>query len=71
MRRSKGAPAGHGANPFKRLVYVYVGTSNFEGDLDFYENKLGARLLWNLKAFGPESRPSTSAESPTCFLPTT
>jgi predicted enzyme related to lactoylglutathione lyase len=40
------------ANPFKRLVYVYIGTSNFDGDLDFYGNKLGAKLLWNLKDFG-------------------
>jgi len=46
---SKGKAA---SNPFKRLVYVYIGTSHFDGDLDFYENKLGAKLLWNLKAFG-------------------
>jgi catechol 2,3-dioxygenase-like lactoylglutathione lyase family enzyme len=39
-------------HPFKRLAYVYVGTSDFERDLDYYENKLGARLVWNLKAFG-------------------
>jgi hypothetical protein len=47
MSKTKG-----GANPFKRLVYVYVGTSDFDGDLDYYENKLGAKLLWNLKDFG-------------------
>jgi hypothetical protein len=41
-----------GRNPFKKLVYVYVGTSHFEEDRDFYENKLGAELLWNLKDFG-------------------
>jgi hypothetical protein len=46
---SKGKGSG---NPFRRLVYVYVGTSNFDGDLDYYGNKLGAKLLWNLKAFG-------------------
>jgi hypothetical protein len=40
------------ANPFKKLVYVYIGTSSFDGDLDFYGNKLGAKLLWNRKAFG-------------------
>jgi len=39
-------------NPFRRLVYVYVGTSDFDADLDYYGNKLGGRLLWNLKAFG-------------------
>jgi len=37
---------------FKRLVYVYIGSSDFDGDLDYYGTKLGARLLWNLKAFG-------------------
>lgn len=46
---SKGKSA---ANPFKRLVYIYIGTSSFDGDLDFYGDKLGAKLLWNLKAFG-------------------
>jgi hypothetical protein len=49
---SKTKPAKGGANPFRRLVYVYIGTSNFDGDLEFYENKLGAELLWNLKDFG-------------------
>lgn len=43
---------GRAGNPFKRLAYVYVGTSDFERDLDYYENRLGARLLWNLKGFG-------------------
>src|SRR5580704_2197686 len=38
--------------PFKRLVYVYIGTSSFDADLDFYGNKLGAKLLWNKRAFG-------------------
>jgi hypothetical protein len=46
---SKGKAA---VNPFKRLVYVYIGTSDFDGDFDYYGNKLGAKLLWNLKAFG-------------------
>jgi hypothetical protein len=39
-------------NPFKRLVYVYIGTSHFDKDLDYYQNRLGARRLWNKKAFG-------------------
>jgi len=52
MSKSKASPANGRANPFKRLVYVYIGTSSFDADLDYYENKLGARLLWNLKDFG-------------------
>ena len=46
------APAKEGANPFKRLAYVYIGTSDFEGDVDFYAKRLGARLLWNISGFG-------------------
>jgi len=45
------APEGS-ANPFKRLAYIYVGTSAFDQDHDFYENKLGARLVWEFKEFG-------------------
>ena len=45
-------PAPEKANPFRRLVYVYIGTSHFEEDRDFYENKIGAKLLWDLKDFG-------------------
>jgi predicted enzyme related to lactoylglutathione lyase len=51
MSKTKPAPV-EGANPIKRLVYVYIGTSDFDGDLDFYENKLGGKLLWSLKDFG-------------------
>ena len=40
------------ANPFKRLVYVYIGTSSFDEDRVFYEKKLGAELLWEFKEFG-------------------
>ena len=40
------------ANPFKRLVYIYIGTSNFEEDHDFYLNKLGAKLVWEFREFG-------------------
>ena len=39
-------------NPFKKLVYVYIGTSNFDADLDFYGRLLGGRVVWNLKDFG-------------------
>jgi hypothetical protein len=39
-------------NPFKRLVYVYVGTSSFDEDHEFYEKKLGAGLLWEFRKFG-------------------
>jgi hypothetical protein len=52
LSKSKAAPAKEKANPFKRLVYVYIGTSKSDEDHDFYENKLGARLLWEFRDFG-------------------
>jgi catechol 2,3-dioxygenase-like lactoylglutathione lyase family enzyme len=52
MSKGKAAAVRERANPFKRLVYIYIGTSNFDEDHDFYENKLGARLVWEFKEFG-------------------
>jgi len=50
---SKGkATAVNGASPLMRLVYIYIGTSNFDDDHDFYENKLGAKLVWEFREFG-------------------
>ena len=37
---------------FKRLVYVYVGTSNYSADYDFYKNILGAERIWEFESFG-------------------
>ena len=51
---SKGRPttAREGSNPFKKLVYIYIGTSKYDEDRDYYENKLGAKLLWEFSDFG-------------------
>jgi catechol 2,3-dioxygenase-like lactoylglutathione lyase family enzyme len=50
---SKARPASvKSANPFRRLVYVYIGTSSFDEDRDFYANTLGAALVWEFKEFG-------------------
>jgi hypothetical protein len=40
------------SNPFKRLVYIYIGTSDFEKDRTFYAEKLGGKLLWEFQEFG-------------------
>src|SRR6185503_937466 len=41
-----------GASLFKRLIYVYIGTSDFEGDRGFYKDVLGARVVWEFENFG-------------------
>jgi predicted enzyme related to lactoylglutathione lyase len=37
---------------FKRLVYIYTGTKNYQADFNFYKNILGARLIWEFENFG-------------------
>ena len=40
------------SNIFKRLAYIYVGTSNFSEDYKFYKEILGAELVWEFEEFG-------------------
>lgn len=37
---------------FKRLIYIYIGTSNFTADYHFYKYTLGATLVWEFENFG-------------------
>jgi predicted enzyme related to lactoylglutathione lyase len=37
---------------FKRLVYIYIGTSNYPADFTFYKDTLGAKLVWEFEDFG-------------------
>jgi len=52
MSKGKASAVKGRENPFKRLVYVYIGTSTFDEDHEFYENKLGAKLVWEFSDFG-------------------
>jgi predicted enzyme related to lactoylglutathione lyase len=38
--------------PLGRLEYLYVGTSDFDADLAFYRDTLGAQLVWSFREFG-------------------
>src|SRR5438045_1234717 len=37
---------------FKRIAYIYIGTSNYDADRKFYHEILGARLVWEFQEFG-------------------
>ena len=37
---------------FKRIAYIYIGTSNYDADYKFYKNVLGAELVWEFEDFG-------------------
>src|SRR5439155_564962 len=47
-RRSDAEPM---APPFAKLAYLYVGTSDFKRDLEYYTKVLGAEVLWNYNEF--------------------
>jgi predicted enzyme related to lactoylglutathione lyase len=40
------------APPLGELKYLYVGTADFEGDLAYYRDTLGAEVVGNFAAFG-------------------
>lgn len=37
--------------PLRRLIYIYIGTSNYQADHNFYKNVLGAELIWEFEEF--------------------
>lgn len=37
---------------FKRLIYIYTGTSDYAADYAFYKDVLGARRVWEFENFG-------------------
>src|SRR6476661_2003653 len=37
---------------FKHIIYIYIGTSNYNADRHFYKEVLGARLVWEFEEFG-------------------
>lgn len=50
--RSTGRAGLNSTSLFKRIVYIYIGTKDFESDRDFYHKVLEARKVWEFKEFG-------------------
>jgi len=50
--RRVGVEAPDGKSPFGPLRFLYVGTADFEADLKYYRDLVGAEMLWNRRAFG-------------------
>ncbi|MEO7557400.1 MAG: hypothetical protein ABIV94_12440 [Acidimicrobiales bacterium] len=40
--------------PLGELAYLYVGTSDLAADLAFYDEAMGADVLWRFQAFGAD-----------------
>ena len=64
-RRSDAEPM---APPFAKLAYLYVGTSDFKRDLEYYTKVLGAEVLWNYNEFDANVAGLRLAEGPQFLL---
>jgi predicted enzyme related to lactoylglutathione lyase len=56
------------APPFGKLEYLYVGTSDFDRDLDYYTKVLGASVLWSYEEFGAKVAGLRLGEGPQYLL---
>ncbi|HWM52852.1 MAG TPA: hypothetical protein VNP71_06785, partial [Thermoplasmata archaeon] len=56
------------AAPLGRLEYLYVGTSDFKRDLEYYTHVLGATVLWNYNEFGANVAGLRLSEGPQYLL---
>jgi predicted enzyme related to lactoylglutathione lyase len=65
-RASPRAPAT--APPLGLLKYLYVGTGDFERDLAYYRDVVGARVVWNFAAFGARVAAVAVSEGPLLLL---
>jgi predicted enzyme related to lactoylglutathione lyase len=53
---------------FRRLKYLYMGTSNVQKDVDYYTNVLGAKKIWDVSSFGTRVAAFQLGEGPILLL---
>ena len=53
---------------FGELRFLYVGTDKFEEDLAYYSGSIGARVIWNRRAFGARVAALSLGEGPLWLL---
>lgn len=54
--------------PFNKLMYLYMGTSNFETDFLYYKSVLGAKLHWAFDRFGAKVAAFELGEGPLLLI---
>ncbi|HEU4865561.1 MAG TPA: VOC family protein [Actinomycetota bacterium] len=52
----------------RRLVYLYVGSSDIGRDLGFYRDRLGGELIWRSEGFGAEVAAVRLGDGPLVLL---
>lgn len=56
------------AIPFNKLMYLYMGTSDFETDFHYYKFVLGGRLHWAFERFGAKVAAFEIGEGPLLLI---
>jgi predicted enzyme related to lactoylglutathione lyase len=56
------------AGPLGKLVYLYLGTADFERDCAWYRDVLGAERVWAFHAFGAKVAAFRLGEGPLVLL---
>ncbi|HLL53373.1 MAG TPA: VOC family protein [Myxococcaceae bacterium] len=54
--------------PLGRLLYLYVGTSDFERDFTYYRDVLGAEGVWRFEKFGAKVAAFRVGEGPLLLI---
>lgn len=54
--------------PFNKLMYLYMGTSNFESDFHYYHSVLGGKLHWAFDRFGAKVAAFEIGEGPLILI---
>lgn len=55
-------------SPLGRLTYLYLGTADFERDLAWWRDVVGAPLVWSFEAFGAKVAALRVSEGPLLLL---
>lgn len=53
---------------FKKMAFLYVGSSDFDADFRFYQDMLGARLVWGFDRFGAKVAAFKLGDSPLILI---
>jgi predicted enzyme related to lactoylglutathione lyase len=53
---------------FKKMAFLYVGSSDFDADFHFYRDVLGAQLVWGFDRFGARVAAFKIGDSPLILI---
>jgi catechol 2,3-dioxygenase-like lactoylglutathione lyase family enzyme len=55
-------------NLFQKMAFLYVGSANFDADVQFYRNVLGAEVVWAFHAYDAKVAAFKLGDSPLILI---